>query len=100
MSYWDILPIDLKNYIFQFDSTWYEVYNNLVKELLYRTHYWRIKFLDVAYDHRGRFENKREEILYISDYWNNTYKNYYKENYERCEEEFGFDSLKGYDTER
>ena len=93
MSYWDILPKDLKYYIFEFDSTWNEVYNNLMKELLYRTPFWRVKFLDVAYDHRGRFENKREEIIYISDYWNNTYSTYYKENeHQKCEEEFLTDS--------
>lgn len=93
MSYWDILPKDLKYYIFEFDSTWNEVYNNLMKELLYRTPFWRVKFLDVAYDHRGRFENKREEIIYIVDYWNNTYSTYYKEDeHQKCEEEFLTDS--------
>tara|TARA_B100001989_G_C24418125_1_gene402601 strand:+ start:335 stop:766 length:432 start_codon:yes stop_codon:yes gene_type:complete len=93
MSYWDILPNDLKYYIFKFDPTWNEVYNNLMKELLYRTPYWRVKFLDAEHDQRGRYENKRQEISFIVDYWNNTYKNYYKENYEKCEDDFLTDSI-------
>ena len=32
MSYWDKLPSDLQNYIYEFDVTWINIYNDLMKE--------------------------------------------------------------------
>ena len=94
MSYFFNLPLDLQNYIYEFDTTKYDLYNELMKELIYRTPYWRIKFLDRRTENEGRFESKRKEIEYISDYWNNTYAGYYNESpNQNVEEEFLTDNL-------
>tara|TARA_B110000444_G_scaffold259160_1_gene302037 strand:- start:1371 stop:1823 length:453 start_codon:yes stop_codon:yes gene_type:complete len=90
MSYWDMLPLDLQTYIYEFDTTWIDVYNDLMKELLYRTPYWRVIFLDIVAqgDRCGRFENRREEIKHIANYWNTTYAGYIFPPRQKAEEEF------------
>ena len=61
-----------------------------MKELIYRTPYWRIRFLDISSNvHLGGFESKRKEIKYISNYWNNSYSVYYDGQVkQKCHEEF------------
>ena len=77
MSYWDLLPSSLKNYIYEFDSSYKDPYNILMKELIYRTSYWRLKFLNPNQVNNNKFESKRTSIQYLIDYWNTTYPDYY-----------------------
>ena len=94
MSLFDTLPTDVIEIIYQYDGRYKKEYDLLLKELLYRTPYWRIKFLDRKTENEGRFESKRKEIKYISDYWNNTYAGYYNEPLnQNVEEEFLTDNL-------
>ena len=71
MSYWDLLPTTLHTLIFEFDSTYNETKQKLIKELIYRTPFWRIKYINLPRA-SPPFENRRKEIMFISDYWNNT----------------------------
>lgn len=93
MSYWDLLPSSLKIYIYEFDISYKEPYNILMKELIYRTSYWRLKFLHPNNDNNNnKFESRKENIQYLIDYWNNSYPDYYnllpKDNKYNTEEEF------------
>ena len=92
MSYWDLLPSSLKNYIYEFDSSYKDPYNILMKELIYRTSYWRLKFLNPNQVNNNKFESKRKSIQYLIDYWNTTYPDYYnllpKNNHMNTEDEF------------
>ena len=74
MSYWDILPLDLQTYIYEFDTTYKDVRNKLIKELLYRTPYWRTRYLNKHATNHNRFENKRKEVMFICNCWNQTYE--------------------------
>ena len=94
MSLFDTLPTDVIEIIYQYDGRYKKEYDLLLKELLYRTPYWRIKFLDRKTENEGRFESKRKEIKYISDYWNNTYAGYYNEPLnQNVEEEYLTDNI-------
>ena len=59
--------------IFEFDPTYRrEKYEVLIKEFLYRTPFWRVRYLNANCENNGKFENKRKQIVFLSDYWNNT----------------------------
>ena len=90
MSHWDLLPSSLRILIYEFDPTYHKIKKNLMTELLYRTPFWRIKYLRAESTNDNRFENRRKEILYISNYWNTTYRKYHNEgiNIRHTEEEF------------
>ena len=73
MSLWNTLPRNIQSLIFEFDPTYRrEKYEVLIKEFLYRTPFWRIIYLNPSCENNGKFENKRETVIPISDYWNNT----------------------------
>ena len=97
MSYWDKLPSELQTYIYEFDITWIDIYNELMKELIYRTPYWRLKFLNHNQSNDNKFESRRENIQYLIDYWNNSYPDYYNllpiNNEYSTEEEFLTDAI-------
>ena len=73
MSLWNTLPRNIQSLIFEFDPTYRrEKYQNLIKEFLYRTPFWRVRYLNANCENNGKFENKRKQIVFLSDYWNNT----------------------------
>ena len=73
MSLWNILPRNIQSLIFEFDPTYRrEKYEVLIKEFLYRTPFWRVRYLNANCENNGKFENKRKQIVFLSDYWNNT----------------------------
>ena len=73
MSLWNILPKNIHSLIFEFDPTYRrEKYNVLIKEFLYRTPFWRVRYVNPNCENDGKFENKRKQVASISDYWNNT----------------------------
>ncbi len=78
MSYWDLLPSCLHRLIFEFDSTYNKTKEELIKELIYRTPFWRIKYINLPAE-SNHFENRRKEIMFISNCWNNTYNDFYKD---------------------
>ena len=72
MSLWNILPRNIQSLIFEFDPTYRrEKYEVLIKEFLYRTPFWRVRYLNANCENNGKFENKRKQIVFLSDYWNN-----------------------------
>lgn len=72
MSLWNILPRNIQSLIFEFDPTYRrEKYEVLIKEFLYRTPFWRVRYLNSNCENNGKFENKRKQVVFISDYWNN-----------------------------
>lgn len=72
MSLWNILPKNIHSLIFEFDPTYRrEKYEVLIKEFLYRTPFWRVRYLNANCENNGKFENKRKQVVFISDYWNN-----------------------------
>jgi hypothetical protein len=72
MSLWNTLPRNIHSLIFEFDPTYRrETYEALIKEFLYRTPFWRVRYLHSNCVNDGKFENKRDTVLHISDYWNN-----------------------------
>jgi hypothetical protein len=73
MSLWNTLPRNIQSLIFEFDPTYRrEKYEVLIKEFLYRTPFWRVRYLNANSENNGKFENKRKQIVFLSDYWNNT----------------------------
>ena len=73
MSLWNILPRNIHSLIFEFDPTYRrEKYEVLIKEFLYRTPFWRVRYLNANCENNGKFENKRKQIVFLSNYWNNT----------------------------
>ena len=73
MSLWNTLPRNIQSLIFEFDPTYRrDKYDVLIKEFLYRTPFWRVRYLNPNCENNGKFENKREQVIFISDYWNNT----------------------------
>jgi len=73
MSLWNILPKNIHSLIFEFDPTYRrEKYDVLIKEFLYRTPFWRVRYVNTNSENNGKFENKRKQVESISDYWNNT----------------------------
>ena len=75
MSLWNILPRNIQSLIFEFDPTYRrEKYEVLIKEFLYRTPFWRVRYLNANCENNGKFENKRKQVVFISDYWNNKMK--------------------------
>ena len=73
MSLWNTLPRNIQSLIFEFDPTYRrEKYEVLIKEFLYRTPFWRVRYLHSNCVNDGKFENKRETVIHISDCWNNT----------------------------
>ena len=59
--------------IFEFDPTYRrEKYEVLIKEFLYRTPFWRVRYVNANCENNGKFENKRKQVESLSDYWNNT----------------------------
>ena len=73
MSLWNILPKNIHSLIFEFDPTYRrEKYEVLIKEFLYRTPFWRVRYLNANCENNGKFENKRKQVVCLSDYWNNT----------------------------
>ena len=73
MSLWNILPRNIQSLIFEFDPTYRrEKYEVLIKEFLYRTPFWRVRYLNANCENNGKFENKRKQIVFLSNYWNNT----------------------------
>ena len=71
MSLWNTLPKNIHDLIFQFDPTFREIYNKLIKEFLYRTPFWRVRYLHSNCVNDGKFENTIKNSIFISDYWNN-----------------------------
>ena len=73
MSLWNTLPRNIQSLIFEFDPTYRrDKYDVLIKEFLYRTPFWRVRYLNANSENNGKFENKRKQIVFLSDYWNNT----------------------------
>ena len=73
MSLWNTLPRNIQSLIFEFDPTYRrEKYEVLIKEFLYRTPFWRVRYLNANSENNGKFENKRKQVVFLSDYWNNT----------------------------
>ena len=73
MSLWNTLPRNIQSLIFEFDPTYRrEKYEVLIKEFLYRTPFWRVRYLNANCENNGKFENKRKQVVFLSDYWNNT----------------------------
>ena len=71
MSLWNTLPRNIQSLIFEFDPTYRrDKYEVLIKEFLYRTPFWRVRYLNPNCENNGKFENKRETVISISDYWN------------------------------
>ena len=73
MSLWNTLPRNIQSLIFEFDPTYRrEKYEVLIKEFLYRTPFWRVRYVNANCENNGKFENKRKQVESLSDYWNNT----------------------------
>ena len=73
MSLWNTLPRNIQSLIFEFDPTYRrEKYEVLIKEFLYRTPFWRVRYVNANSENNGKFENKRKQVESLSDYWNNT----------------------------
>ena len=73
MSLWNTLPRNIQSLIFEFDPTYRrEKYQDLIKEFLYRTPFWRVRYVNANCENNGKFENKRKQVASLSDYWNNT----------------------------
>lgn len=74
MSLWDKLPTYIHSLIFEYDSTFRKKYDMVIKEFLYRTPFWRTKYLNKNANNDNRFENQRKAVVFICNYWNNIYK--------------------------
>jgi len=73
MSLWNTLPRNIQSLIFEFDPTYRrEKYVVLIKEFLYRTPFWRVRYVNASCENNGKFENKRKQVASLSDYWNDT----------------------------
>lgn len=67
------LPKNIIILIFQFDSTYKNIYNNLLKELLLSTPYWIMKStLDITNNFHVYRMNQKQAIE-KSNYWNKRY---------------------------
>ena len=79
MSLWDKLPTYIHSLIFEYDSTFRKNYDMVIKEFLYRTPFWRTKYLNKNANNDNRFENQRRAVVFICNYWNNIYKDKLKQ---------------------
>ena len=79
MSLWDKLPTYIHSLIFEYDSTFRNKYDMVIKEFLYRTPFWRTKYLNKNANNDNRFENQRRAVVFICNYWNNIYKDKLKQ---------------------
>ena len=67
MSLWNILPRNIQSLIFEFDPTYRrEKYEVLIKEFLYRTPFWRVRYLNANCENNGKFENCTYRIWRVS----------------------------------
>lgn len=73
------LPKSVRSLIFEFDSTYHEIYTVLRKEFYQKSSFWRIKWLnnDVNYG-RGssyetiKYDSYRHQVLGLTTYWNSS----------------------------
>ena len=73
------LPRSVRSLIFEFDSTYHEIYTVLRKEFYQKSSFWRIKWLnnDVNYG-RGssyetiKYDSYRHQVLGLTTYWNSS----------------------------
>ena len=77
MNIFDTLPVSVRNLIFEFDSTYHEVYSVLRKEFYLKTSFWRIKWLNSNIDYgRGssyetiKYDSYRHQVLNLTMFWN------------------------------
>ena len=77
MNFFNTLPLSVRNLIFEFDSTYHEIYSVLRKEFYLKSSFWRIKWLNKDIDYgRGssyetiKYDSYRHQVLGLTTYWN------------------------------
>jgi hypothetical protein len=103
------LPNDIWRYIYEYDSTFHDIYDTMKKEFFLKTPYWRMKWLNKGMDYHGAIEEQNtfkphvfrshyNSIRQLTNYWNYKYVQQYwapvnKNPQYNCEAEFITDSL-------
>mgnify|MGYP000905548511 CR=1 FL=1 len=78
------LPIDIWIHIYEYDTTFHDIYDTMKKEFFLKTPYWRMKWLNRNMDYHGAideqntfnprdFRSHYNSVLQLTDYWNETY---------------------------
>jgi len=77
MNFFNKLPVSVRNLIFEFDSTYHEIYSILRREFYLKSSFWRIKWLNKDIDYgRGssyetiKYDSYRHQVLGLTTYWN------------------------------
>lgn len=82
MIFEKILPKSIIDKIYEYDSTYHDIYTIVKKEFILKTPFWRVKWLNKTFDISDSrdndiplyyYESYKYQILHIIEYWN-TYK--------------------------